>query len=79
MAELDVSRALLVDSDIYPPFHVTATGTLAEALDCGAVRQHTPVLVVEHGSMVLVLLTRQLVFHHVAQGETEGEAWMVSF
>jgi len=79
MTELDPSRALLMNSDIFPPFHVTVTGALVKTLDCGAVCQHAPVLVVEHGSVVLVLLTHQLVFHHVAQGEMEGEPWMVSY
>jgi hypothetical protein len=33
----------------------------------------------EHPAGLLAFLTDQMVYHHVAQGETNGEPWMVSF
>jgi hypothetical protein len=43
------------------------------------VRQDAPVLVVERDAATMVLLRRQLTYHHVAQGEMAGEPWMISF
>ena len=50
-----------------------------EALASGDVREDTPVLVMEGATGVLALLTRQMCYHHLAQGEMAGEPWMVSF
>ena len=39
----------------------------------------TPVLVFEVGESTLVLVSSQMAYHHVAQGEMNGEPWMVTF
>ena len=75
----DVRRALLVYEDIFTPFHVTATRPLQDALASGDVRQDAPVLVAEREAATVVLLRKQLTYHHVAQGEAGGEPWMISF
>ena len=31
------------------------------------------------GGKTLVLVSSQMAYHHVAQGEMEGEPWMVTF
>ena len=79
MTAFDVRRALLVYEDIFGPFHVTATHPLQVALARGDVRKNALVLVAEREAATIVLLRRQLTFHHVAQGEAAGEPWMVSF
>ncbi len=77
--EFDASRATLGDKDAFEPFHVKATRSLQEALASGDVREDTPVLVMEGAAGALALLTRQMCYHHLAQGEMAGEPWMVSF
>ncbi len=79
MAEFDKRRALLVHRDIFAPYRVTSTSLLRDALSRGDLPEDAPVIVVERGAATLVLLTRQLFYHHVAQGELAGEPWMVSF
>jgi len=78
MAEFDSNRATLRDKNIFPPFHVEATVPLKEALKKGDVRKDTHIFVVERTAWTLALPTRQMVYHHVAQGEMAGEPWMVS-
>ncbi len=79
MSEFDISRATLSDKDDFQPFYVETTRPLQEALASGDVREDTPVLVMEGATGVLALLTRQMCYHHLAQGEMAGEPWMVSF
>ncbi len=79
MTEFDASRAALRDRDMFQPFHVKATRPLREALTGGDVREDTSVLVMERDAGVLALLTQQMSYHHVAQGEMAGEPWLVSF
>ena len=79
MTGFDVQRALLVRKDIFTPFYVTATRPLQDALDNGDVHENAPVLVAEWDAATMVLLRRQLTYHHVAQGEAGGKPWMVSF
>ena len=43
------------------------------------IEEDTPVLVFEAGGETLVLVSSQMSYHHVAQGEMAGEAWMVTF
>jgi hypothetical protein len=78
-AEFDASRAVLSDKDTFPPFHVKAARPLREALARGDVRDDTLVLVIERGVGTLALLTQQMAYHHVAQGEIAEEPWLVSF
>ena len=79
MSEFDAHRALLVRRDIFAPFRVTSTRLLRDALSSGSVHEGAPVLVVERDAATMVLLRRHLTYHHVAQGEVEGEPWMVSY
>lgn len=77
--DFDPDRAMLNDSPMFDPFRVTDMEPLADALSEGKVRNDTPVLSVERGGTQLALLTMQMSYHHVAQGELKGEPWMVSF
>ncbi len=75
----DISRAFIADHTIFEPFHVASTRPLREALAEGVVNDDTPLLVMEHRAGTLALLTEQMAYHHIAQGEIMGEPWMVSF
>ena len=75
----DVNRAMLSDRSRFTPFLVEESQLLREALEQGVVDDDTPILVVERGGRRLALITREMMFHHVAQGELAGEPWMVSF
>ncbi len=79
MADFDKRRALLMRRDIFEPFHAMSAYPLRIALSQGELREDAPVLVLVRGAVTLVLMTRQLLYHHVAQGEVEGEPWMVSY
>ena len=79
LIEFDASGARLNDRDMFHPFHVKTTRPLREVLASGDVREDTTVLVMERDAGVLALLTQQMSYHHVAQGEMAGEPWLVSF
>ena len=80
VADFDIERAYQADSTLYEPFRVGETRPLAEALRAGDADPLTSVLVIEHPRAGrLALVTDQMAYHHVAQGEIAGEPWMVSF
>lgn len=72
-------RAILSDRWGFDPFPVTTMSSLSDALDEGRVGEETGVLVLTRGDTRLTLLTEQMAYHHIAQGEIAGEPWMVSF
>jgi len=72
-------RAILDDAWGFDPFPVATTEPLKDALEEGKVREETAVLLLARGNTRLALLTEQMSYHHIAQGELEGEPWMVSF
>ena len=72
-------RAILSDVWGFDPFPVTTMEPLEDALEDGRVGEDTAVLLLRRGNTRLALLTRQMSYHHIAQGELEGEPWMVSF
>lgn len=72
-------RAILSDVWGFDPFVVTAWQPLRDALEEGKVSEETAVLLVARGETRLALLTTQMSYHHIAQGELEGEPWMVAF
>ena len=72
-------RAILSDVSQFDPFPVTAMEPLENALADGKVGEETAVLLLRRGDTRLALLTEQMSYHHIAQGELEGEPWMVSF
>lgn len=79
-AEFDIDRAYQVDSTVYAPFRVEESWPLAAALERGELDGQTSLLVMDHPEAGrLALVTDQMAYHHVAQGEIAGEPWMVSF
>ena len=63
----------------FETFMVEETQSLAQALAEGLVAEATAVLVTETAAGKLALLTDQMWWHHMAQGEAAGEPWLVSF
>ena len=77
--EFDLDRAWISEPGQVEPFLVEQTRPLAAALDAHELEKSTWLLVVEHPTGRLALVTDQLAYHHVAQGSIRGEPWMVSF
>lgn len=78
--DFDVGRAYQADSTIYAPFRVQKMHPLVRALEEGELDGQTSLLVMDHPEAgLLALVTDQMAYHHVAQGEIAGEPWMVSF
>ncbi len=75
----DAGRAWIVDSTMFEPFGVAETQMLRDALDDETIHEGTPILVLDHPAGRLALLTEQMAYHHAAQGDINGEPWMVSF
>ena len=78
-AEFDHSRAILRDAGMFNPFYVEVTIPLQEALDDGTLRKDTPLALLHNKAGPLTLVMSQLYYHHLVQGEMEGEPWLVSF
>lgn len=75
----DADRAFLGSRPVFTPLHDPEFEPLQGALRSGAVEDDTPLLVFQAGGETLALVTAQMSYHHVAQGEMVGEPWMVTF
>jgi len=75
----DSSRVMIRDTTFWIPFHVTETIPLRQAIDDGTLGNDTRILIVERGGNRVALVMDQAAYHHVIQGEMNGEPWMVSF
>jgi len=53
--------------------------SLRAARRAGDVTDETTVVSFEIAGKTLTLVSSQMSYHHVAQGEMEGEPWMVTF
>jgi hypothetical protein len=63
----------------FQTFHVTGTQPLRQVLNAGTLKEDTRVLVTQTAAGKLALLTDQMSFHHIAQGQAGGKGWMVTF
>ena len=75
----ETDRAIFWAERNFDPLRQPEWTSLDGALRDGHVHDETPVLVFEAGGRKLVLVSSQMSYHHVAQGEMEGEPWMVTF
>lgn len=75
----DAERAYLASRPTFIPLHDPTFQPLKGALRSGEVEGDTPLLVFQVGGETLALVTAQMSYHHVAQGEMAGEPWMVTF
>ncbi len=78
-ATFDAKRAFLSKRDMFRPLVVQRTERLADALGSKKVRGETALLVLERDGAALTLLTSQMIFHHVAQGEWNGTPFLATF
>jgi len=75
----DTERALFWAEPNFIPLRDPEWISLASARRSRQVADDTPVLVFEAGGETLVLVSSQMSYHHVAQGDMAGEPWMVTF
>ncbi len=69
-----------VNEKLFKPFEVKSFQSLKEIFAAGKVEEDTSVIGIElPKGQLITFLTKQLAYHHVAQGEIDGEPWMVSF
>lgn len=72
-------RALFWAEPNFVPLRDPEWTPLRSVRRAGDLSDDTPVLVFEAGGETLVLVSSQMSYHHVAQGEMAGEPWMVTF
>ena len=75
----DTDRAIFWRAPNFVPLRNPKWRSLGDARRAGDVSDDTPVLVFEAGGSTLVLVSGQMAYHHVAQGDMNGEPWMVTF
>ncbi|MBT8337125.1 MAG: hypothetical protein KJO11_11010 [Gemmatimonadetes bacterium] len=78
-AGFDVERAFLGSQPTFTPLRDPEFEPLRTVLRRGDVRDDTPMLVFRIADRTMALVTSQMSYHHVAQGEMAGEPWMVTF
>jgi len=72
----DADRAWLKGADLFQRYRVGPEGA---ALSAGRLPDDTSLLLLERGGEKRALLTRQMLYHHVAQGELAGLPYLVTF
>ena len=75
----DTDRAIFWKSPNFVPLRNPEWRSLADVRRTGEIADDTPVLVFEAGGSTLVLVSSQIAYHHIAQGDINGEPWMVTF
>ena len=78
-SDFDIDIARIGVGSRFEPFRVSESEPLLDAMSSGRLQGDTRVLVLDHPAGLLAFVTDQMVYHHVAQGEIDGEPWMVSF
>jgi hypothetical protein len=77
--DFDESRAYIGERPMFDAFYPDEYEPLADLRRSGRVNDDTALLVLRRGETTLTLLTMQMSYHHIAQGDLAGEPWMVSF
>jgi hypothetical protein len=75
----DTERAIFWVEPNFTPLRDPEWQTLQRVRSARDVSDETPILVFEAGGRTLSLVSSQMAYHHVAQGEMAGEPWMVTF
>ena len=75
----DIDRAIFWARPNFNPLRDPAWQSLQAVRGTGRVSDETTVLTFDVAGETLVLVSGQMAYHHVAQGEMEGEPWMVTF
>ncbi len=76
MPKFELSRATLKGKPIFEPFAVPELGT---ALGAAHLKPEEALLLMERKDAVKTFLLKQMVYHHIAQGEVKGEPYLISF
>src|SRR5207244_871364 len=64
---------------VFKPFNVASYESLKLALDHALIDTATNLMVFEVGEQTLTLALKQMAYHHVAQGQLNGQAWAAFF
>ncbi len=75
----DPDRAIFWGQPNFIPLRDPEWKSLRSARRAGDVTNETTVVSFEIAGKTLALVSSQMSYHHVAQGEMEGEPWMVTF
>ena len=78
-AGFDADRAFLGSEPIFTPLRDPEFEPLRAVLRRGDLTEDTPMLAFEAAGRTLTLVSSQMSYHHVAQGDMAGEPWMVTF
>ena len=73
--DIDIAR---IGGGRFEPFVVSETEPMRDAMSARKLQADTRVLVLDHPAGVLAFLTDQMTYTHVAQGDINGEPWMIS-
>ena len=74
--KFDEKRALLRGPNMFKPFRVPVEG---EPVGRAGLDPNTQLIVFNRGGRTNALLLSQMAYHHVAQGESAGEPYLVTF
>ena len=75
----DTDRAIFWARPNFTPLRDPEWQSLRRARRAGDVTDQTTVVTFAVRGKTLTLVSSQMAYHHVAQGEMEGEPWMVTF
>ena len=75
----DTDRAILWARPNFVPLRDPEWQSLRAARRAGEVSDETIVVTFDVAGKTLALVSGQMAYHHVAQGEMDGEPWMVTF
>ncbi len=75
----DISRFALTAVGTFETFYVKDTYPLKKVLDEGKVAADTRLLVITTAAGKLALITDQMTYHHIAQGQAHNKDWMATF
>ena len=75
----DTDRAIFWARPNFTPMRNPEWRSLREVRRAGDLTDETVVVTFDLQGKTMVLVSSQMSYHHVAQGEMEGEPWMVTF
>jgi hypothetical protein len=75
----DISRFALTAVGTFETFYVKETYPLKKVMDEGKVAPDTRLLVMETAAGRLAMITDQMTYHHIAQGQAHNKDWMATF
>lgn len=76
---IDLNRARLKDKAEFPAFDVKTFQPAMVYREMHRIDDYEGVLVFINKEKAYGFLTKQMIYHHVANGEIDGEPFMVSF